>query len=110
MVNYPTDYNKFKIFVIGSFTYLTNFILQYSPHIVQGEPSSIFSKTVLSIAYSACFVQSRFFLAIDISLSLLIELGLPLATSAACAAIFDVIIPCLTCSTLGKPRCSLGVT
>ncbi|MBA7554541.1 Anaerobic nitric oxide reductase transcription regulator NorR [subsurface metagenome] len=35
---------------------------------------------------------------------------IPFAISAACAASFEAITPSLTSSTLGRPRCSDGVT
>lgn len=42
--------------------------------------------------------------------SISLACGIPLAISAAWAAILEAMIPCLTSSTFGSARCSAGVT
>ena len=54
--------------------------------------------------------QSSFFLAVLISRSQSAAPFMPLAISAAWAAILEAIIPSLTSSTSGRRRCSAGVT
>ena len=73
-------------------------------------PSRIRFAVSGSMAHSHCFSQSKVRQASAMASSRSLAWGTFLAISAAWAAILEAIMPCLTSSTLGRARCSAGVT